>query len=144
MVLSSRIAELKDAERITELSTQLGYEATIETVYNRLSGILTNTDHCVYVIMDNEQIIGWIHGFYTLRVESDPFVELGGMVVDEIYRRKGIGKMLVNNVIEWSHLKKCAKIRVRCNTLRRETHLFYNHIGFVETKEQKVFDLKLD
>ncbi len=144
MSIISRIAELKDAECITELSNQLGYKTTAEKIQVRLSEILNNTDHCIYVIIENENIIGWIHGFYSFRVESDPFVEIGGMVVHENFRGKGIGKMLVKKVIEWTHSKKCDKIRVRCNTIRKETHVFYNSIGFNETKEQKVLDMNLD
>ncbi|HAD98712.1 MAG TPA: GNAT family N-acetyltransferase, partial [Cryomorphaceae bacterium] len=32
--------------------------------------------------------------------------------------------------------------RVRCNVIRRESHRFYEKIGFTENKEQKVFDIK--
>ncbi|TPG34824.1 GNAT family N-acetyltransferase [Flavobacterium pectinovorum] len=143
MNLFLRQAELKDVEFIAELSSQLGYKTSLEKIQNRISEILNNADNCVYVIIDNENIIGWIHGFYSLRVESDSFVEIGGLVVDENYRRKGVGKILVTKVIEWACSKKSNKIRVRCNTLRKETHVFYDRIGFIETKEQKIFDMEL-
>jgi GNAT superfamily N-acetyltransferase len=139
-----RQAEFADAEFINKLSNQLGYAGTIEETHNSLCEILNNVDNCVYVILDDENIIGWIHGFYSLRVESGSFVEIGGLIVDENYRRNGIGEILVRKVMEWAHSKKSNKIRVRCNTLRNETHLFYNRIGFAETKEQKVFDLKMN
>ena len=144
MNLFSRVAELKDAELITELSNQLGYESTNEKIHHRLSEILNHADNCVFVMFDNENMIGWIHGFYTRRVESDSFIEIGGMVVDKNYRRKGIGRMLVQKIMEWAHEVKINKIRVRCNSLRHDTHTFYRSIGFVEMKEQKIFDLKLD
>ncbi|TPG38179.1 GNAT family N-acetyltransferase [Flavobacterium pectinovorum] len=143
MKLFLRHAELNDVEFINKLSNQLGYKSTIEKTHNRLSEILNNVDNCIYVIIVNENIIGWIHGFYSLRVESESFVEIGGLIVDENYRRNGIGKILVKKVIEWAHSKKSNKIRVRCNTLRKETHIFYNRIGFIETKEQKIFDMNL-
>jgi len=139
-----RRAELNDVEFISKLSNQLGYETTIEKMHNRLLEILNNTDNCIYICIDNENVIGWVHGFYSLRVESDSFVEIGGLVVDENYRRNGIGKILVEKVIEWARTKKSTKIRVRCNAVRKETHIFYNRIGFNETKEQKIFDFKLD
>jgi len=138
-----RQAELNDVEFISKLSNQLGYETTIEKMHKRLSEILNNTDNCIYVCVDNENVVGWVHGFYSLRVESDSFVEIGGLVVDENYRRNGIGKILVEKVIEWARTRKSTKIRVRCNTVRKETHIFYNRIGFNETKEQKIFDMKL-
>lgn len=140
----SRVAELKDSESIAGLSNQLGYETTNEKIRNRLSEILNNTDNCVFVVVDNENIIGWIHGFYSLKLESDSYIEIAGLVVDQNYRRKGVGRMLINNVTEWAQLKKNNKIRVRCNVRRKEAHLFYSTMGFVEIKEQKIFDLILD
>ncbi|MEJ0082146.1 MAG: hypothetical protein WDM78_14665 [Puia sp.] len=48
--------------------------------------IRNNSDHVIYVLLNEDQMIGWIHGIYSLRVESDPFVEIGGLVVDNIFR----------------------------------------------------------
>jgi GNAT superfamily N-acetyltransferase len=144
MNLILRQAQLKDIESITGLTDQLGYQSTTEKIRSRLSAILNHDDHCVVVVTGNEKIIGWIHAVYSLRVESDPFVEIAGLVVDEGFRRKGMGKMLVEKIIEWTRSKGNDKIRVRCNTVRKEAHIFYNSLGFSETKEQKIFDLKLD
>ena len=144
MRLHVRGAELKDSEYITKLSNQLGYNSTNERIQKRLSEILSNTDHCIFVIIADENIIGWIHGLYSLRVETDSFIEIGGLVIDENYRKKGIGRMLVEQLIEWSNFKKCNKIRVRCNTIRKDAHEFYKNIGFIEIKEQKIFDILLE
>jgi len=144
MKMSSRLAELKDAEFITGLCEQLGYKTTVEKIQDRLSEILKNGDHCVFVIPGNENIIGWIHAFYTSRIESGSFVEIGGLIVDSAYRKKGIGRELVKKVIEWADLRKCSKLRVRCNSLRQETHRFYTNLSFLEIKEQKVFELELN
>jgi GNAT superfamily N-acetyltransferase len=88
-------------------------------------------------------MIGWIHGIYSLRVESDPFVEIGGLVVDKDFRRHGSGKLLVNKMIEWSLSRNCHLIRVRCNIIRREANAFYGAIGFNEIKQQKVYNMKV-
>lgn len=144
MKFSIRNAEIKDSESIAELSNQLGYESDNNTIQKRLTGILDNNDNCVFVALENEKIIGWIHGFYSRRVESDPFIEIGGLVVDENYRKNGIGKILVEKIIKWSDSKKCKKLRVRCNIIRKEAHIFYQKIGFKINKEQKVFDRHLE
>ena len=141
MHLFIRVADLKDAEPINKLSIQLGYAATGEQIQTRLKEILSHHDNCVFVAVENENIVGWVHGFYSLRIESASFVEIGGLVVDKNYQRKGVGQMLVKKVIEWSQTKRVDKIRVRCNTIRKEAHIFYKAIGFLETKEQKIFDL---
>lgn len=140
MEITIRNAEISDSESIAELSGQLGYISNNSVTQNRLIEILENKNNCVFVAVSNKTIVGWIHGFYTLRVESDPFIEIGGLVVHENYQKNGIGKTLVEYVIRWSASKYCCKTRVRCNLTRKESHKFYENIGFKENKIQKVFD----
>lgn len=138
-----RNAGLNDAKSIAELSDHLGYQSEIAGIKKRLIKLLKNTDNLVLVASENDNIVGWIHGFYSLRVESDPFIEIGGLVVNAHYRKQGIGKLLVDQILKWSDEKKCEKVRVRCNRIRKESHLFYRKIGFEIIKEQKVFDISL-
>lgn len=140
MKILIRNAELKDVSFISNLTNELGYKSNIESTVNRLAEILKNHENCVFVAYNNHKIIGWIHGFYSLRIESDPFVEIGGLVVAKDHWKKGIGKMLVESVIKWSKSRNCKKVRVRCNTLRTESHKFYENIEFKINKEQKIFD----
>jgi GNAT superfamily N-acetyltransferase len=143
MHLTIQFAEVNDAEAIAELSNQLGYEADSKKIEKRLYEILDDRKNCVFIAEKNNEIIGWIHTFYTLRVESDPFVEIGGLVVDQNHQKQGVGKILVEHAIGWAESIKCSKIRVRCNTKRAESHVFYERIGFRLNKEQKVFDKRL-
>lgn len=138
-----RPAEWNDAPALTNLSGQLGYETSLEEVQNRLEMLLPLPDHRVEVALVEGKIAGWIHSFFALRLESEPFVEIGGMVVDERFRRMGIGRMLVNSAREWAKSKPCNKVRVRSNIIRQDARRFYEHLGFRETKTQAVFDLKL-
>lgn len=138
-----RHAGWDDTEYIAMLSDQLGYVSTPEKMRHRLSGIFDNKDHCIFVAVHKIRIVGWIHGFRTLRVESDPFVEIGGLVVDVEYRGSGIGTELVEKVKEWAGRQQIRKLRVRCNVTRKRTHDFYCKMGFSETKDQKVLDLCL-
>ena len=143
MNLVLREAILADAAMIAELSGQLGYKSSTEKTEYRLTQLLNNSNHCVYVVVNNDTVVGWIHGFYSLTVEYDPCVEIGGLVIDENNRRKGIGQMLVNKVVAWTRSINISRIRVRSNTIRKDAHSFYVGIGFTQIKEQKVFDLQL-
>ncbi len=143
MKILTRTAKIEDSESITELSNQLGYPSEIIEVQKRLMELLLNNDNCIFVALVDEKIVGWIHGFYSRRIESEPFVEIGGLVVDTKYRKKGIGKLLVEEINKWSYTKQCNRIRVRCNIVRKESHLFYQQLGFEINKEQKVFDRRL-
>jgi GNAT superfamily N-acetyltransferase len=139
-----RTIEMQDAVVISALSHQLGYPATPEESLRRISAVLQHPDHCAFVAVAGDHVAGWIHGFHTINLESDPFVAIAGLVVDEAHRRMGFGKALVDKVIDWSVLKKCGRVRVRCNAARKASHLFYEALDFREMKEQKVFDRQMD
>ncbi len=143
MEIKIRQASLEDSRSIAKLSGQLGYETEFKVQQNRLKPILLSKEDCIYVATHNDQLIGWTHGFYTLRVETDPFVEIGGLVVDENFRNKGVGKKLVEFIFDWAKTKNCNLIRVRSNTIRVESHKFYEKLGFDLNKTQKIYNFHL-
>ncbi|MGN7987998.1 GNAT family N-acetyltransferase [Pedobacter sp. 22226] len=138
-----RVITEKDAESVAGLSTQLGYQSNIEQTLFRIRQISNNNNNCAYVALLDNKIVGWIHGFYTLRIESDPFVEIGGLVVDAEYRNLKIGKQLIDRVKLWAKQQQVKKLKVRCNTKRTESHQFYERIGFTENKRQIAFEMDL-
>ena len=138
-----RFADIADASAIADLSEQWGYQSTKEKMLCCLGNLGNNNDHVMYVMLKDDQVIGWIHGIYSLRIESDPFIEIGGLIVDKNFRRRGLGKLLVDKIIEWSLTRKCHTVRVRCNITRKEANAFYGMIGFKEIKQQKVYDIKV-
>jgi N-acetylglutamate synthase-like GNAT family acetyltransferase len=143
MSILIRTAKKEDAKAISRLSSQLGYQISEEdTIYN--IELLNESEHdVVYVAILDNNVIGWIHIFYSLRIESKPFCEIGGLVVDENIRGSGIGRMLIKKAVEWSRMKLCETLRVRTNIVRLETHKFYAKMGFTLTKQQNVFGLSL-
>ena len=141
MVIRESVAE--DSQAIAELSCQLGYPAIASEITERLIRITEHPDNCVLTAEIDGQVIGWIHAFHTLRVESQPFVEIAGLVVDEEWRGRDVGKALVHSVIEWAARFPVLNLRVRSNLKRHEAHEFYRHMGFVEIKDQKIFNLSL-
>lgn len=143
MIINIRSAEIDDADSIENLRAHMAYEKTIISTRERIESILKNEDNCIFVALQNDEIVAWIHAFYAMRIESDFFVEIGGLVVHERYRRRGIASLLVDQVLLWTRHVKRDQVRIRTNTIRKETHAFYEKLGFRETKEQKVFDMQL-
>ena len=141
MQVTIRETTFDDAERLVYLSRQLGYRVSVEEMQERIGKALVREEHGAFVAIVEEQVAGWIHGFHTFRLESGPFVEIGGLVVDEHHRRQGIGQLLIGKVKEWAAKYAVHKIRVRCNTTRTDSHAFYLRAGFTQSKEQKIFDL---
>jgi GNAT superfamily N-acetyltransferase len=130
----------EDAPVINKLSRQLGYILSPADTLVNIDQLSDLQDHAAFVAICNEQVVGWVHAFETRTVESLPFIELAGLVVDEQYRSKGIGKLLVDQVRKWCAERKIRSVRVRSNIIRKEAHQFYLSNGFTEIKEQKVFE----
>ncbi|ODG93900.1 GNAT family N-acetyltransferase [Gottfriedia luciferensis] len=143
MEIKYRIASTNDSSEIARLSGQLGYNVEKDQVIERLNKILGQNDHVVIVAEIEGQLIGWIHAHGRYLIESPPYVEIGGLIVDSTYRGQKIGKLLVERCEEWSKLSGFKEIRVRTNETRIETLIFYEKIGFKNTKSQKVFNKEL-
>jgi GNAT superfamily N-acetyltransferase len=143
MEILIRKISIEDAESIAILSAQLGYDIGLFETITNMKQVMGSLDNCAFVAITEGRIIGWIHAFKSIRLETKPFIEIGGLVVDENYRGKGAGKILVDTVKEWSKNQKNRSLRVRCNTKRLETHKFYSKLGFRETKEQKIFQMEI-
>jgi len=83
--------------------------------------------------------VGWLHVFVCHLMESDPYAEIGGLVVDELCRGSGIGQRLLDQAEAWARTKACASIRLRSNIIRKEAHHFYLKRGYTVTKTQHAF-----
>ncbi|WP_129690966.1 GNAT family N-acetyltransferase [Gottfriedia acidiceleris] len=143
MDIRYRIASTNDSSEIARLSGQLGYNVEKNQVIERLNKILEQKDNVVIVAEIEGKLIGWIHAHGRYLIESPPYIEIGGLIVDSTYRGLKIGKILVERCEEWSKLSGFKEIRVRTNETRLETLVFYKKIGFENTKSQKVFKKEL-
>ena len=142
--MNIRSATEGDVELITALSGELGYPASAEDVARRWLAISAAAGHAVYVAETADgSVVGWIHVFGALRLESEPFAELGGLVVAEVHRGRGIGRLLCERAARWARDGGFRALRVRTRAERAATHRFYRHIGFRRVKTQEIFSLPL-
>lgn len=132
-----------DAAAITALSNQLGYLLSPEETIENIREVIADSHQAAFVACTNNDVIGWIHLFRAVRIESNPFAEIGGLVIAENYRKQGVGRLLAAKAKEWAKEKSLHKLRVRCNIKRTEAHKFYGALGFAEQKEQKIFELNV-
>jgi N-acetylglutamate synthase-like GNAT family acetyltransferase len=100
-IFTIRKAEQSDAQQLAALSEQLGYPAATQQIEVRLAAIRDSEIQKVFVAsLSDGMVIGWIDVFIALRLESDPFAEIGGFVVDEKYRGSGAGRALLTATTE--------------------------------------------
>jgi len=139
-----RAATATDAAALAELCTQLGYPAQPGEAAERLAALgPANSVNIVLVAEDAGAVLGWIHVCGIRFFQSPPFAEIGGLVVDEASRGRGVGKLLVEAAAGWAAEQGYGKLRVRSNVVREDAHRFYEREGFQRVKTQAVFDRKL-
>ena len=139
-----RRARKEDAAAIAGLAGQLGYPSTKEQVERRLERVLTDSEHALFVAeMPGERIGGWLHAFSYHVVESDPRVEVAGLVVDETQRGTGVGRLLMQSAEDWAREKSYTGVGLRSNIVRHAAHAFYQSIGYKIPKTQHVFRKEL-
>ena len=143
MEIQVRKAAPTDIQSITRLSFQLGYSQTEEATATNLEWVDKSENDDAYVADLNGQVIGWMQVTYVVRLESKPFCELVGLVVDEKARGGGVGKLLIEKAIEWAKSRSTETLRLRTNVIRTEAHKFYQKVGFTLIKEQKIFCMNL-
>jgi GNAT superfamily N-acetyltransferase len=134
------LASSGDAERVAVLCQQLGYPASQEQVQRRLHQIHQDESHAVYVAEQSDgHVVGWVHVYIGQLVVTDPQAEIGGLVVDEGYRRRGVGRLLMEQAERWAREKGCWAVHLRSNIVRRDAHVFYERIGYSNVKKSRVF-----
>ncbi|MES1196301.1 MAG: GNAT family N-acetyltransferase [Steroidobacter sp.] len=130
---------IADAPLIASLSDELGYAVDSMVMAKRLMNLIDHPDcHLVLVESDGE-VAGWIQVHAYESLESGFRTEIVGLVVGSRFRRKGIGRLLVDDAIKWSKMQGAEAVVVRSNVVRKESHQFYPSVGFKPMKTQAVY-----
>lgn len=133
----------EDAAAVNLLSAQLGYPlAPAQTVEN-IKAVLQSKKHIAFVAMHENSVVGWIGAAQMIMIELMPHCEINGLVIDERYKGRGVGKLLIENVKQWAKKNGNDVLSLHCNLTRTEAHLFYEHLGFKVIKQQKYFTISI-
>ena len=137
-----RRARRGDAERIAQLSGELGYPASAAQVATRLRQLTPVSKHAVFVAESPDAatgVVGWVHVSVAHLLERDIRAEVNGLVVAEGQRSAGAGAKLLEAAEEWARRRGCRGMNVRSNVIRERAHGFYERNGYEHYKTQKAF-----
>ncbi len=139
-----RNCELKDVARIAQLSAQLGYSVPAEEIERRVRVLSEHEKHAVIVACGPDgSVIGWMDIGITFHLQSGEYCEIGGLVVAEEARNKGVGRELVAYAEQWGASHGVKKVLVRSNAKRADAHRFYLREKYEMVKTSAVFEKKL-
>ena len=72
---------------------------------------------------------------------SNGFIE--NVITNENYRKKGIGKRIIEMAIEYGKQNNCYKIILQSSFKRKENHIFYEKCGF-DGNSKKAFEIRFE
>lgn len=136
-----RQADTADAEEIARLTIMdLGYAVTAEETASRLSALLLRPGHFIAVASaNNARLLGWIAAERRLVLDAGERLEITGLVVSGNARRTGVGQALISAAETWAAGQGLAKMVVRSNIARSESHAFYQAMAYTREKTQHVY-----
>lgn len=120
----------------------LGYRCDKTLVRERISQLDPERE-AVFVAVDDDKVIGYIHveKYNTLYFET--MVNVLGIAVSLAFRRQGVGRALINRAEKWAEEKEITLMRLNSGIGRRDAHKFYRKLGYGSEKEQIRFIKRL-
>lgn len=138
-----RSIRAEDAEATATLCGELGYPTDAAAVRLRVEEMAASTDHDVLVYCLNEDVVGWIDIGIERHLQAEPVALIGGLVVAETVRSRGIGIQLCRAAEDWARARGLRRMRVRSNAVRQRAHAFYLRDGYARVKTSAVFEKPL-
>lgn len=143
MTVSIRAMEPEDADAAMRLSAELGYPADRRTMLRRMQQIADDRNRAVLVACVDGDVSGWIDLSIEYHLQTEPVALIGGLVVSEAARGRGIGRELCKAAEGWARGRGITRMRVRSNAIRQRAHAFYLREGYARVKTSAVFEKAL-
>jgi GNAT superfamily N-acetyltransferase len=128
-----------DVTRSVPLLAQLGYTITADEMSRRVAEVLSAPGHAVLVAEVAGRIAGLMHVFVRPAIENPREAVVQAIVVDEAYRRVGIGRCLMAAAERWGREHDCRSVVLSSNAARASAHAFYRALGYGVSATSYVF-----
>ena len=139
-----RSIEIRDACEVARLVEQLGYQRSLDAVVAWIEALAAASApaQAAFVACLGEEVVGWVEVSLQSHLQSPPFALIGGLVVKEGVRGKGIGRQLCGAAEAWGWERLVSVVRVTSRSTRPDAHRFYSKNGFEPSKISHVFEKK--
>jgi len=142
-----RIGNRNDLSGILELYKQLGNSNGSSFTVNNANKIwddnIENNNIKYFIAEEENKILGSLYICIIPNLSNNEksigFIE--NVIIDEKYRNKGIGKKLMEMVIEYAKENNCYKVTLQSGIKRKDAHKFYKKIGF-NGGSKRAFELR--
>ena len=136
-----RPIEPRDAEAVAGLIVQLGYARPLEEVIGWIEGLEPDRGAALVACLGDE-VVGWIEVSLQSHLATAPYALIGGLVVKDGVRGRGIGRLLCGRAEDWAWARGVGAMRVASRVTRDDAHRFYLRDGYGTVKTSVVFEKK--
>lgn len=140
-------ADYTDIRNVSELALVLWPKHLLEELEEDMSNYILGEDSAVFIKYYEDIPVGFaqctLRRDYVEGCESSPIGYLEGIFVREDYRKKDIGRQLVQSCEEWSKLKGCIDFASDCEINNIGSFYFHKKVGFTEANRIICFHKKI-
>lgn len=132
---------IEHAEAVSTLVAQLGYQRSPAQIRGWIEELRrAHREQTAFVATFDGEIAGWIEISIERRLQAPPFAFIGGLVVKDGLRNRGIGRQLCACAEAWARERGFETVRVTSRSTRADAHRFYLREGYREVKTSLVFE----
>ena len=104
--------------------------------------VIKSNNNFIYVAEDNGKLIGFVSFSVRLVIcYPKPIAELDELYVSPSFRRKSVGKMLINKVLSKTKELGCHRSFIESHYKHEAAHKFYINLGFTNYGYHFIKDL---
>jgi GNAT superfamily N-acetyltransferase len=124
------------ADELDELATLYrelaGKDTSLRKMRKSFEWMQSNSDYIVLGARWREILVGSLMGVicHDLVGECQPFMVLENVIVSQRYRRRDIGKRLMQEIEKVARRRKCYYMMFVSKGQRKEAHRFYESLGY--------------
>lgn len=134
-----REAVIADTPEVARLAAELGYPDAAATIDRRLRALLNDPAHRVWVADTGTGLAGWAAAEWRHALAFPERVELTGLVVDAVWRGRGVGGRLLAAAEAWACETGARELFLGSNVQRDAAHVFYPRHGYTLSKTQHIY-----
>ena len=130
MSVTFKLISPDDILSIVPLLQELSENSVSEAALNERVLEMAQQNYECLGIYDVDQLIGICGMWFQTRHYAGKSMEVDHVIIDEAYRNRGIGNLLMNYVYDYAHKKQCKWVELNTYVDNIPSHKFYYNQGF--------------
>lgn len=146
MNITIRPATENDYPAIVEMFKEFAhFEHLDERLTNTVERIKAEAEYfnCFVAINNKDEIVGYATYFFAYFTWTGKSLYMDDLYVKESCRGEGVGKLLINKVIEFAKVSRCHKLRWQVSDWNAPAIGFYKSLGAEIDNQERNCDLDL-